>query len=57
MKHLAWMVCELVSYLIAVFLDIQPINQGHVLVVPVIHTQGLEDLEPEDGKHLFKITQ
>lgn len=39
------------------FMDVQPINAGHVLVVPNEHHQGLEDLKPETGKHLFSLAQ
>jgi histidine triad (HIT) family protein len=39
------------------FMDIQPVNAGHVLVVPTQHAVGLEDLDPEAGAHLFRIAQ
>jgi histidine triad (HIT) family protein len=39
------------------FMDIQPVNPGHVLVVPKIHSQDLYDLPPQTGGHLFQIAQ
>jgi histidine triad (HIT) family protein len=42
---------------VAVFMDIQPINSGHVLVVPNVHAATLADLDPEVGGHLFRVAQ
>ena len=39
----------------AAFLDIQPINPGHLLVVPRGHYKSLEDVEPEVAAHVMKI--
>lgn len=39
------------------FMDVQPVNQGHVLVVPNNHVPYLSDLHEEVGAHLFKIAQ
>lgn len=36
------------------FLDIQPINPGHALVIPKAHAAMLEDLPPEDGGRIFQ---
>lgn len=30
-------------------LDIQPVNLGHVLVIPRDHAKGLSELDPEVG--------
>lgn len=38
------------------FMDIQPVNNGHVLVVPRDHYESLLDVPQELGLHLFKIT-
>ena len=38
------------------FMDIQPVNNGHVLVVPREHYESLLDVPPEIGLHLFKVT-
>ncbi len=37
------------------FMDIRPINDGHLLVVPIHHTASLSGLDDEDGAHLFRI--
>ena len=37
------------------FLDIQPINAGHLLVVPNAHAAHLADLDPTHGAHMFRI--
>ena len=37
------------------FMDIQPVNQGHLLVVPRAHAAHLADLDPETGEHLFRV--
>ena len=39
------------------FLDIQPVNPGHVLVVPNDHATYLADLPPATGGHLFQVAQ
>ena len=39
------------------FMDIQPVNPGHVLVVPKIHFRDLADLPAGIGAHLFHIAQ
>jgi histidine triad (HIT) family protein len=36
-------------------MDIQPINAGHVLVIPNSHTAFLAELEEEAGAHLFRV--
>jgi histidine triad (HIT) family protein len=38
------------------FMDIQPVNMGHVLVVPRAHYESLLDVPPEIGLHLFRVT-
>lgn len=38
------------------FMDIQPVNAGHVLVVPRAHYNSLLDVPPEIGLHLFQVT-
>lgn len=40
-----------------VFMDIQPINAGHLLVVPKVHATDLSDLPPETGGKMFKVAQ
>ncbi len=41
----------------AAFMDIQPVTEGHVLVVPRRHAAGLADLSPEEGGRLFRAAQ
>ena len=36
------------------FMDIQPVNTGHTLVVPRRHATHLVDLDPDDGVALFR---
>jgi histidine triad (HIT) family protein len=38
------------------FMDIQPVNAGHVLVVPREHHESLFDVPRELGAHLFAVT-
>lgn len=38
------------------FMDIQPVNHGHVLVVPRQHYESLLDVPQELGLHLFRVT-
>lgn len=38
-------------------MDIQPINPGHVLVIPNSHATYLADLEKDAGAHLFRAAQ
>ncbi len=40
-----------------VFMDIQPLVRGHMLVVPRVHASYLTDLDPEDGAELFRVGQ
>jgi histidine triad (HIT) family protein len=37
------------------FMDIQPVNAGHVLVVPRDHYENLGDLPPALAMHLFEV--
>lgn len=36
-------------------MDIQPVNPGHLLIVPNKHAAYLMDLEPEVGAQMFRI--
>ena len=38
------------------FMDIQPVNSGHVLVVPRRHYERFEDVPAELAMHLFRVT-
>jgi histidine triad (HIT) family protein len=37
------------------FLDAQPVNPGHVLVIPRTHARELSELDPEVGGQMFKV--
>ncbi|WP_371772969.1 HIT family protein [Streptomyces sp. NBC_01438] len=37
------------------FMDLQPVNPGHLLVVPKLHAVGLEDVEPDVGVQVWKV--
>ncbi len=39
------------------FLDIRPINPGHILVIPKAHAARLADLAPEDGSRVFEMAR
>ena len=39
------------------FMDIQPVNSGHVLVIPNRHAAFLADLDEETGGHMFRVAQ
>jgi histidine triad (HIT) family protein len=37
------------------FMDIQPVNPGHVLVIPHTHAAGLAELDREVGQQVFSV--
>jgi histidine triad (HIT) family protein len=39
------------------FLDIRPLNTGHLLVIPRGHAPYLADLDPAVGGHMFGVAQ
>jgi histidine triad (HIT) family protein len=39
------------------FMDIHPVNPGHLLVVPNLHAASLADLDPIDGARMFQVAQ
>jgi diadenosine tetraphosphate (Ap4A) HIT family hydrolase len=43
--------------LVCAFMDIQPVNSGHLLVVPVAHSPYLADLDESVGAHMFRVGQ
>lgn len=43
--------------LCSAFMDIQPVNPGHVLVVPNRHAHCLADLKQEEGVEMFRMAQ
>ena len=44
------------DHLAIAFMDIQPVNDGHVLVVPREHYERLEDVPREVGLHLYEVS-
>jgi len=42
---------------VVAFLDVMPINPGHILIVPRHHAAYLADLDPEDGAAMFRAGQ
>ena len=43
--------------LVSAFLDIQPINAGHIDIVPNAHAAYLADLPADTGAHMFGVAQ
>lgn len=43
--------------LVIAFMDIQPVNPGQVLVVPILHAPYLSDLDPAIGGRMFEVAQ
>jgi histidine triad (HIT) family protein len=39
------------------FMDIQPVNPGHALVIPNCHAPSLADLNEDTGAHMFRLAQ
>jgi len=39
------------------FMDIFPVNSGHVLVIPTSHAAYLAELDPEAGAEVFRVGQ
>ena len=40
---------------VAAFMDIAPVNPGHLLVVPVKHAARLSELDPAAGARMFEV--
>jgi histidine triad (HIT) family protein len=41
---------------VVAFMDIQPVNTGHVLVVPREHYESIEDIPSSLASHLFQVS-
>ncbi len=41
--------------IVSSFMDIQPINAGHVIVTPSIHASCLAELDEDIGAHMFSV--
>ena len=42
---------------VAAFMDIRPVNAGHVLVIPIRHAASLAELDEGDGRQMFSVAQ
>lgn len=42
---------------VAAFMDIQPVNPGHALVIPVRHAASLAELDPDDAAEMMRAGQ
>ncbi|MFJ8853069.1 HIT family protein [Streptomyces sp. NPDC102437] len=40
---------------VVAFMDLRPVNPGHLLVVPKTHAAGLEDLQEDVGVRVWKV--
>ncbi len=50
----ASVVCE--DEIAVVFMDLNPVTPGHLLVVPRVHAVGLEDLDEATGAHVWSVS-
>ena len=42
---------------VVAFMDLQPVNPGHTLVVPRAHAESLAELDPDDGAAAMRAAQ
>ena len=42
---------------VCAFMDIRPVNPGHLLVIPLAHAAGLATLESDTGAQMFRVGQ
>ncbi|MFU8771710.1 MAG: HIT family protein [Anaerolineales bacterium] len=51
--------CSLVyqDHVCTAFMDIQPVNPGHLLIIPNKHASNLNELEEITGGHIFQVAQ
>ena len=49
--------CVYKDELCTAFLDIRPINSGHMLVIPNEHSSFLSGLKPDTGAQMFRVAQ
>ena len=45
------------DHLVSAILDIQPVNAGHLVIVPNVHSSYLASLPEETGAHMFRVAQ
>ena len=41
--------------LVTAFMDIRPVNDGHTLIVPNVHSTGLENIDEPTGGRMFDV--
>jgi histidine triad (HIT) family protein len=42
---------------VAVFVDLQPVNEGHLLIIPRLHAPYMQDVDTETLKHIIEIAK
>ncbi len=42
---------------VCAFMDIRPVNPGHLLVIPLVHSADLTTLESDTGARMFQVGQ
>lgn len=42
---------------VAVFVDIQPVNEGHLLIIPKYHASYMKDVDTDTLQHIMVIAQ
>ena len=42
---------------VVVFVDLQPVNDGHLLIVPKVHAPYMKDVTAETLQHMMKVAQ
>ena len=42
---------------VAVFVDLQPVNEGHLLIIPKYHAPYMKDVDTETLKHIMAIAK
>jgi histidine triad (HIT) family protein len=43
--------------LVLVIVDLSPINEGHLLIIPKIHASGMADVDPDTLAHMMRLAQ
>ena len=43
--------------IVSAFMDIRPVNPGHLLVVPNRHAASIAELDADTGAHMFRVGQ
>jgi histidine triad (HIT) family protein len=49
--------CVYADRQVVAFMDLEPVNPGHVLVVSRRHASSLSDLKPGEGARMFRVAQ